>query len=366
MKSMCPKTQTWLQTTRMPKRFCLLLIFGLPAVVCASELPYSGAWKGVIGKSKVQVCFSSSSNYYYSKHLRGIELIPDESAPTFSRWREKTPKPMQAERELTGTWDISQSAQGVLEGTWTDPARTKKLDIRLTKVAEVANDSDSSEYAPCGKEFHRPIEDFIRYTFASAKYEKYPYREIQTASGDAFEIPSTSPGAKTFNAFVHSWLKRQAIDSYYCELNGGKDWHKELRPLAWTAKYLVVFENLPMIYCGGGRNTWSSDYFTVNLQSGEKIDTWSWIKEGRKSVERAGKYEEKLPLRVLIEKASPRQECGGLDYININKPYPTKRGLVFPFSGELSCETDAVIPYKSLRPYLTPTGTTAVKEFAGR
>ena len=319
----------------------------------ADEVPYAGVWQGYIGKSKVQVCFSSeNSQYYYLKHLRGIVLVENKKSPPFTEW---------GEFKETGTWKLGETTGSSLIGSWNDYAGTRQLEIKLSKVAELAKPG-KDDYYPCGKEYYRPIENSVRRSYTQAKFKDIIYREIKTDSGDAFELPNLFAGASEFNNFVWYWIKQQSVNAYSCQLNGGGGWHKELRPLVWSEKYLVVEDSLPDIYCGGAHNDWQTDFYTFDIQRGKKIDTWSWLKNREQSVKRVHEGKQ-TGLRSLIEKVSPRKECGGLEYVTVGPPHPTKEGLVFPFS-VLPCETDALISYKALTPYLTSSGLSMAAEFS--
>ncbi len=311
--------------------FLPVIITRMPAwAVDAPMPPFAGVWHGVIGNSKVQVCFNGSySQYYYLKHLRGIGLVADDDVADFSAWNEKIFDGFgwDAVAKTSGKWKIAETEKGVLQGTWTSPGGDKSLEIKLSKAAEL----NEQGTLPCGPAFYRPIESAMRYTRKPARFQGIAYEEIKTETGDAFELPATLAGAPEFNAFVHSWLREQAANAFDCRVNGGRDWGRALAPLIWTGRFLVVADNLPATFCGGTQGDWSHESLVFDLQTGKRINTWNWIKGGEGSVADLDKSEKKPRLRALIEKLNPSpQKTPGCeeekDRFSVSQPYPTERG----------------------------------------
>ncbi|MFZ6769313.1 hypothetical protein ACO0LM_19870 [Undibacterium sp. Di26W] len=342
----------------------------LSVSVQAADLPFAGTWKGSIGDNKVMVCFSASdAQYYYLRHLRGIGLVADEKLPAFTRWRE-TLDYSNDDDNTTGIWTVPEAVNGsvgnTLDLTWSSPDGKKKIPVRLTKVPTLA--APKRTYSDCGPEFYRPIEEGMRYTTNDLKMDGKEYRGVTTQTGAAFELPASVPGSKAFNDTTRNWLKQIAIDHYECVRNGGGvDWERSLEPLVWTDSKLVVKDWMPEVFCSGGRGNTYLEYASFDLHTGKKINTWSWIKQGEKSVESKDKNEQKPGLRAMLEKKVDQEECREVnDVFTTGKPYAGKDGMVFRlyyFHAMRMCEDDITIPYKSIAPYLTPAGKAAVAEF---
>ena len=336
----------------------------------ADELPFAGVWTGTIGDSRVQVCFSAlEAHYYYLRHLRGIPLRRNEQATGYSEWEETLPGPA-AGGEVSGRWTLSSATNRVMEGAWTTPDGARRLPIKLTKIADLATDQGpaSSERYPCGDAFYRPLEQALRYTHQPGRFRGVPYRVIKTRYGDAFELPASAPAATAFNRFVRSWLASQLVSAYGCTMGGGEEWHKELKPIVWTSRFLVVEDRLPDTFCGGAHSNWMVEHHTFDLTTGGRVDTWSWIQGGNKTLAPALYDHRPSALRGLLEKLNPRQDCRENDgSMYFNAPYPTKSGLVFRSMYPhvvRACEDEILVSYKRLAPYLTSAGRAAAAEMA--
>lgn len=264
-----------------------LLVYSSFSFATEEDIPYAGVWNGYIGDHQVQVCFSlDGSSYYYLRHLRGIPLLKVDDTTQFSDWRES--KSILESTKVTGKWKITRIADDLLEGYWSDPADTTRLKITLKKAPDITP-SETGEYGSCGATFFKPILD-------DAPKNK---------NLKAYKLPSSYAGASKFNAYVGTWLKEQAVEDYDCHLNSGKKREIELAPEVLTDKVLVVRETLFDVYCGGNHNVSGNSYYIFDPQTGNKINTWVWIKGGESSVNKAAYNSPAMQLRALIEKMNP-------------------------------------------------------------
>ncbi|MFZ6721703.1 hypothetical protein [Undibacterium sp. Ji49W] len=357
------------------KFFCTLFFLFFGMTVQAADLPYAGTWKGSIGNDKVMVCFSSSTDaqYYYLRQLRGINLELDDKAPATSGWKETNGR-FGDEEKVISFWTVAGISEGsagsTLDITWSSPDGKKTIPVKLTKVSAAAN-GKLDKPGKCDAAFYRPVEDGLFHTAKELKFEGRAYRSVTNQAATAFELPTTVAGSKNFNDYTNAWLKRNAVDFYTCGLSslglGGDEWGRVLEPLIWTDSKLVVKDTMPPITCGGGHDYSSLTYETFDLKTGKMIYTWSWIKQGDKSVESRKKAGKLTKLRAMLEKHVEREECRAIiDKLDVVDPHASKLGMVFPtlyFYEMRSCEVDITIPYKQIMPFLTPAGKAAVAEF---
>lgn len=111
-----------------------------------SKSPFHGVWNGNIGKLSITACFNDdieryrSASYYYHRHLIPIELRGEGGAATNTNatWR-----------EANGIWQIASTSSDQIDGTWTSADGSRKLPIKVTRVALSAADS-ADGVTPCG------------------------------------------------------------------------------------------------------------------------------------------------------------------------------------------------------------------------
>lgn len=352
------------------------MLWLLPALAWAQQppkLPYAGTWKGTLGKNQVMVCFNDlDGQYYYLRHKQGIFLQREEQG---DEWHENVRSAGQ--NTETGIWKPRQAGKGEIRGVWVNPATREELPLALHRV-----EGTDRNYG-CGPAFYQPIVEAVQFKYSAGSGGM---RAITAGTAEAFELPESTRNAKKINAFILGWMKGVAIESYECEMGGGEPMEKTLSLVFQSSDWLVMRDAMPDTYCGGAHPDFSISYLTFDLNTGETINPWSWLKDGDQSYgDDAGDEDEeengngngeqgaKTParkqpsFRQLINKLNPREDCGAPMYLST--PYPTASGLVFPTGyshAERACGDEVQVSYQDLRPFLSPAGKKAVRSITGK
>lgn len=349
----------------------------------------------MVGKAPVMVCLSDSgeSQYYYLRHRRGIRLMPSEatdnrqdSVEALAKSREAgrleldEPTPGEdGEDQSSGHWSLQATSPTEISGTWTAPHHGDALPISLHKVNLVPQGgSPDATGQPCGKAYYESITAGMRLTSRPATFEGHAYREVSSDEATAIEAPAALPHAQALNRYAKKWLDGQSMLAYDCKAGrgnmGAEPIGSSLKPVLWTDQYLVLQDLMPEIYCGGAHGSSSLSYLTWSWSQGRVVDTWSWLQGGEKSLG-SHAVRQGQPLRSglfrLIARRHPRNEDGddcreALDFMNIQQPYPTPRGLVFNTSFAhvmRACDDQVTLEWQLLMPYLSDEGRALLKQF---
>lgn len=369
----------------------LVLVGTLLSNTSASAEPQTlaGVWQGHIGPAAVMVCVTENGHaeYYYRKHQIGLplrfagETDPERSQQLLgdalhgehwaldemqltSRW--DPPK-------VNGHWSLDAQSQDTLTGQWTDLNSQRPTPIRLNRVPHAEN----TRADECPAVFYAPLGTQVPLKRSPARFQAHPYVEVRSPQATGMEVPANTPHAQRINRWAEGWLQQQAVLAYECEQSfggGESSRHSFLSPVVWTTHFIVLQDRLPETYCGGAHGNFSINYITLSLDSGQVIDTWSWLKNGQKSIEsqrNADGESHPSALMKLIQKLHPRNTPGddcsdAMDSVGVSDPYPTKAGLVFPTTFPhviRSCGDDVRLSWRQLEPYLSPAGQAARKRW---
>lgn len=339
------------------------------AFVCSSAsgfgAGYEGVWAGTIGKSQIRACFQEKdSNYYYLKHLRPISLLKSEqqSATSTQEWQERVGPPSQSAK-FTGSWTTKMVAPDRIEGTWFNPTKADQRPITLKKVGGVVMQYNVRY---CDTTFLAPFQDLIQFSGKTGSLQGVNYRIINLSSIEGFEIPNQFPGAAAINEYIRTRLFERAKEAYSCEPDG-QGWFSALKPTYWTKDWIVIEDNLPTVFCGPVAHGHTSNTKTTwDAHSGKVMDTWMWIQGGRDSARVPTGPDARPPgLLLLIDSRIARDECRGI--LSTDAPYPSADGLVFPVPYAFvrkHCDSDVLVSFKDIQPYLSPLGGKAIKRIA--
>ena len=335
--------------------------------VHAGDLPYEGTWQGEIAGKQVMVCFSSiDAQYYYLQHRQGISLDKEESTSDFSRWKEFSGRHIEGNVAVNGIWTIpAQEAGDKLELSWASADGKQQWPVSLKRVKPSA--SPSPGFGVCGMEFYAPIEQALRPAYQKTTDDPRISRTVSTDTGRAFEVSPLIAGSRQFNRHIQRWLLEVAVGAYDCLRNGGREWGgRTLAPQVWSKNRLVVKDDMPETYCGGNYGSGYLEYMSFDLRSGHQVDTWTWLRQGKDSVEIGFENEPPGMLRKLLEKQVKEKECRPYNQsFSVAAPYATEEGMVFKIAYSHAirmCDTELLIPYPRLQKYLTPAGKAVAAE----
>ena len=370
---------------------CLALI-GLPALAYADNAAPSwvGVWHGTIGTQKVQVCLQRSDYgdggaYYYLRHLVIIGLGTAE--PNSAGVGNAGTQTVFAENGGP-LWHITAVSAGHLHGTWDHGA--KSLPIELDRM-QISHDGQADQ--PCGDEvfslprFTAPVITTRLARLMGITYNRVlinPGKQFADSGSETFQLSGTTPAIRRVNADLYKVVPTGHGNAEYfnCSMSAlgqnGTDGVASsiLQPVVLTSSWLVL-QNAQDENCGGAHPDYGLSYATWDLRSGTQVNLYDWFTKAAltqtiNDPDSANAYVTVTftpAFRKLIDTAYPRdngdctEEEAGVD---IWQPHLTPKGIAFTplFPHALmSCSEDAVVPFASLVPYLTPIGKTQLAGF---
>lgn len=338
----------------------------------------TGIWRGTIGGAKVMACLErpdtlNDSQYYYLRHRFSISLTFDgggtwSEAPG-NRWVEGAPDAI---------WTLRMPEGGVIEGTWSSADGSRKLPIRLSRVA----DAGASMGAGCDGGDNPARRAFNAPRVAAQKLdvnEVGGYRSVSALDGHVSmtELPATMPHAASFNASMRAWFAGSVAGYYECAFSSsyGPDYNDTYDVELLSPTWLVARHNWSG-YCGGAHPDAETDYTTWDLATGKTVSPWDFLQDSHWDyMKKAGHCADPADcLRrppsalaaILVERFNKDNEGNGdcegalagdtLDYLQL---HPTRDGLVFSTSFAhviQACDEDIALTWKTLTPFLTRRG----------
>lgn len=376
-------------------RLALVLAGVHPLALAAAADPplpaFAGTWQGRIGTLDVQACLSiDGAEYYYRRHGRGIRLDTPggiHTPETSGRWAAELDSGQIALREETNvptepsaprpTWRLQSDGPDTLVGTWAAADGSRNLPIALKRISPRTGLASAYDGGlACHPSFYAPLRNAVRVTLRDQVFEGHPHRVAVTPDAEAMLLPEGDPHAARINASTMNWLRDQAVLAYTCELNRnapGGPLMRSLLPLLWTRHWLVLNDVLPDTYCGGAHGNWDLSQQVWNLDSGQRVKTWTWLRGGQQALHvrrKADGSEVESPLMALLKGLHPRNVKGdcddAMDNVGVLPPYPTPAGLVFPttFSHAMrACSDNVTLSWARAARHLSPAGQAVAAQF---
>ena len=190
-----------------------------------------------------------------------------------------------------------------------------------------------------------------------------------------FQLPGTGPGSAALNAWLSELLPTSVEEApyYSCTLDAlhsgaGSFWEHRRLPELITDQFVVV-EETQDAFCGGARPGFSIEWTVIDRETGEAIDTSTWIRED--AFYDLGPYAGQGPemgdpemargFRELMVEAfadtDPDPSCAGLlDEVEVWAIRPGRDGLILSPSDMGSfgaCGVELKISAQDVAPYLS-------------
>lgn len=363
-----------------------------------SEAPppaWQGIWHGTIGKAEVQAClqhegYDDFGAYYYMRHLAIISLdtvVSDAPGDALPVWTES---PNSAQPEKSDLWHITSVTTDHMRGLWTGGGKT--LPIDLTRVATTATDSENG---PCGSQafslprFTKPVIttepaalNGVAYTHIIAN----PGQQFSDSAIETFQLQGSTPAIQHVNAELYKTIPTGPDDAEYFQCSmaalGQNGWDGDSsstrRPLVISKSWLVVQEDGSW-NCGGAHPDAATTYQTWDLGTGTTVNLYDWFNAQalEQTVHDAGTADAyttvtlTAPFKKMIDDAYPNYDDDAdckearqdADAWNVHL---TSTGVDFtpdlPHVAQ-ACIDDAILPFASLEPYLSPAGKAGVASF---
>jgi hypothetical protein len=152
-----------------------------------------------------------------------------------------------------------------------------------------------------------------------------------------------------------------ALGLYNREEIAAPDFSRELAPVEWSAKLLVLRE-IYSNYCGGAHPSGGvSDFKVWDMVQDHRIEMWRWFK----GIDKTSRISSKSLRDLVAAHYSRRDEKGddscadALDGNDFYLIYPKRTGMVFspvlPHAIQ-ACAEDIEIPWSKILPFLSPLG----------
>ncbi|ASV35002.1 hypothetical protein CI807_02015 [Pseudomonas sp. NS1(2017)] len=335
----------------MFKPLAALALACTPLLATAADL--AGVWTGTLGKSAITVCFNgahgANGSYYYQRILTPIQLT---QANASEPW---------VEEGQTGFWQLDDPQGDTLTGTWSKAIGGKSLALMLKRA-----DTDS-----CASDtYNNPLEA----TPPAVKVEKKTFAEhayqVKTQGGQV--ILKLEGDGEAIDK-INRDLARMAINP-----DGQTDFYRERRnsldqsgststseitvePFYWSSHWITVrFYRWSAGY-GRGRISWG--LHSWNLQTGEKVDPWTWL-GGHEQWDTPYSGQVKLPAAFstwLAKQTTTDEGCPAVtSYSSFDLSFNTQGlQLSTPAQGD-GCDNELSFTWEQLQPVLSPQGQAAL------
>ena len=348
-----------------------------PGLIQAQEMDAVwGVWGGRVGDVAIRVCaqsdpsrpFNDDFAAIYTTQAYEIELLDRESSTTWS--------PRLAREEIVSL--------AVLED---GSVRLERSPADLWSGALLAPIDGTGDTRPCISDaFNAPRTFLPDPVITSAEMDGVTYEVISiidpSGNGEVttFRLPGSGAGLAAINAWLAKALPQTAEDApyYTCTLDAlqvgaGSSWTHQIQP-EWITDRFIVVEDVEDVFCGGARPSYSVDWRVFDVETGEEIDTSTWIREdafydlgpyARQGPE-IGDPEVMRGFRELMVEAfaatNPSQSCQDLlDLVETWDVRPSREGIVLTPSDDLGpgrgCAIGLSFSVEAITPYLTDMDT---------
>ena len=349
-----------------------------PAAAADPATPpaWDGVWQGSIGALPVRVCLQSGSGwevgaYYYPSQNKLIRLEHGSAGS----WTEHAGVPDKS----GGRWQIEQSDAG-LRGTWQGGGKT--LPIVLAPVALGPDDQSACGSLAFLAPRLRPVTErrtaatINRVAVTRIEYHVAPWFK-DSVSLSSFAITPRMPGDAAINEQLRLAPDSPGSEADYQECVAaniamvGADGSFELlnEPYVLRPKFLTVSQQASY-FCGGAHPDSESSWRTFDRTTGKLLNPAQWFgKAGSDDSDADGAAALLMPTpalrraivrRMTFDFSECRETVATANYWYTGL---TSTGIVFAPSlphVAMACSDDVVVPFASLRPYLTPAGKSAL------
>ncbi|PWL33570.1 hypothetical protein [Marivita sp. XM-24bin2] len=329
----------------------------------------SGVWGARVGDVEIRMCAQSDPDHLFNRDFAAIYTTQDYQIVLLDRESSTTWSPRLARIvSTTGLDDGSLQLERAPADLWSG--------VTLVPM-ETVEDTE-----PCLTHvFNGPRTFLLEPVVTATELDGVPYEvvSILDPSGHGgvttFQLPGKSPGPAAINAWLADVLPTTVEEApyYSCTMHAlqfgaGSFWEHRLVPELITDQILVVQETMD-VFCGGARPSYSIEWTVFDRETGEEIDTSTWIRED--AFYDLGHYAGQGPeigdpevargFRELMVEAftatNPSQFCHDLlDIVETWDVRPSRDGLVLTPSDDLgpgrACATGLSFSIQEITPYL--------------
>jgi len=345
------------QTTGSPipmlKPLSILALAGVSACASAASTDLAGVWQGTLGKSAITACFNAAPNsngsYYYQRFVTPIQLTQAQAGEPWTEDRK------------TGFWQLDAPQGDRLSGTWSKVPGGAPLPLALTRISTEGCGDDA---------YNGPMEAApLALKVVNKRFGEHRYQLRTQGAQVSLRLEGDSPALKNINR----QLERLAIspegqEEFFSERReylgrNGSGYTSEItvEPHYWSSQWLTV--RFYRWAAGTGRNGISWGLHTWNLQTGERVDPWTWL-GGRQQWSDAYSGQVKLApgFAMWLEKQTTKDaDCPAVSsYSNYDLSFNTQGlQLSTPAYGD-GCDNELSFTWEQLAPVLSAEGKAAL------
>lgn len=335
----------------MLKPLAILTLACAPLLTYAADL--AGVWTGTLGKSAITACFNgahgANGSYYYQRILTPIQL---SQANASEPW---------VEEGQTGFWQLDDPQGDALTGTWSKTLGGKSLALALKRVDADGCASDAYNNA---LEASPPAATVEKKTMGDHSYQ------VKTQGGQiTLKLEGTGPGIDKINQdLARMAVPPEGLAAFYRERRNSLDQSGgtatseiTVDPFYWSSAWITV--RFYRWSAGYGRGGISWGLHSWNLQTGERVDPWTWL-GGRQEWDNPYSGHIKLPVTFsswLAKQTTTDEGCPAVtSYTTFDLSFNTQgMQLSTPAQGD-GCDNELSFTWDELEPLLTPQGKAAL------
>ncbi|WP_148296217.1 hypothetical protein [Methylophilus sp. OH31] len=350
-----------IQINKLLCRLCFCLFFLQIDSVFAC--PMEGNWHGKLGNKSITMqlgltTFENQSHGSYFYDQSGEELFLNYDIEK-DAWTEQTMSGI-----VTGHITAISCDEETLTAIW--HSTNNQSSYAITAVRTETYHSS----------WHIPLElDKKTYHF-----RQHAYRILKGKGTNSYTIQITDAdaGKEKLNVELTKRLQETLDEHLSCfhevrnmQSQGNGYAESTYKIIDWNTAYLVLYSSWEQ-YCGQAHPLYSAGGNVFSLQTGHEVDTSKWLKQNTLLDTKFKQIDKNKPLGKLLEKrylASLEKEMvesctASVDFYNF--PWVTRAGFFFRTSSSYAanaCNSDVLIPFSLINPYLTQTGKRAIRSF---
>lgn len=335
----------------MLKPLAVIALAFTPLLANAADL--AGVWQGTLGKSSITACFNGADgehgSYYYQRILTPIQLTQaTDNAP----W---------VEDGNTGFWALQKPQGDSLSGAWSKIKDGKPLPLALKRIGTDGCGSDA---------YNAPMEAApLPIKTEKKTFENHPYQLKTQGARVTLALESDGPAIQKINRQLAALaINDEDQDDYFHERReylgrNGSAYTSEIdvNPTYWSSQFITV--RFYRWTAGTGARGISWGQHSWNLQTGERVDPWTWL-GGQQEWYDAYSGHVKLPARFstwLAKQTSTDEGCPAItSYDTFDLSFNTQGLQLSTRATGDGCDNDLAFTWEQLEPVLTVQGKAAI------
>lgn len=335
----------------MLKPLAVIALAFTPLLANAADL--AGVWQGTLGKSAITACFNGADgeqgSYYYQRILTPIQLT---QAHNNAPW---------VEAGNTGLWTLGKPQGDTLAGAWSKTTDANSLPLALKRISTEGCGSDT---------YNAPMEAApLPVKTEKKSFENHPYLLKAQGAQVTIKLAGDSQAIQKINQQLAALaVSDEAQADYFQERReylgrNGSGYTSEIdvEPTYWSSQFITV--KFYRWAAGTGARGISWGLHSWNLQTGERVDPWTWLGGQQKWYDVYSGHV-KLPARFsawLAKQTTTDEGCQAItDSDSFDLSFNTQGLQLSTRATGDGCDNDLSFTWAQLEPVLTEPGKAAL------